>query len=177
MPLTKTRSKAVPSSRRTIGQQLREVIEASGLTAYSLGRDAEVDPGMIQRFLNGERGLTLETINRLGLALGLRLVEGSRSRGRPSKPSRAGTPPVPTPPATALSEDFEPDESTPDLQPLDPRSPDLAIATQGQGDQAEEEPFREPALDGSPGQADPDLIEMDEAMVQDFGGPVWPSWG
>jgi transcriptional regulator with XRE-family HTH domain len=177
MPSTKTRSKPVPSSRRTIGQQLREVIEASGLTAYALGRDAEVNPGIIQRFLNGERGLTLETINRLGLALGLRLVEGSRSRGRPSKPSRIGTLPVAKAPSACQTEDSDRDESTPDLQPLDPRSPDLAIASQGQGDQAEEEPFREPALDGSPDQANPDLIEMDEAMVQDFGGPVWPSWG
>jgi len=79
--------KAVLSTRRTIGQQLHEALLASGLTAYAIGRQAEVDPGMIQRFLNGDRGLSLETVNRLGLALGLRLVEGGRTRGRPSRPS------------------------------------------------------------------------------------------
>jgi hypothetical protein len=79
----------VPAAdRQSVSFRLREAIEADGRTCYALGHEAEVDPGMVQRFLNGDRGLSLATVDRLALALGLRLVEVSRGRGRPSKPAR-----------------------------------------------------------------------------------------
>jgi hypothetical protein len=73
--------------RRTISHQLREAVLADGRTAYALGQAAGIDPGVIQRFLNQERGLTLDTVDRLALALNLRLLEVARStgRGRPRK--------------------------------------------------------------------------------------------
>lgn len=47
---------------------------------------------MIQRFLNEERDIRLETADRLGYALGLRLVEKERGlgRGRPRAGRAAG---------------------------------------------------------------------------------------
>ncbi len=43
---------------------------------------------MIQRFLDGQRSLTLTTVDRIAAALGLRLVEvAGRGRGRPAKVS------------------------------------------------------------------------------------------
>ncbi len=85
---TKTRTAPV-MDRRAVSHQLRESIADDGRTAYALGKAAGVDAGMIQRFVNRERGLTLETVDRLALALGMRLVETGRGRGRPAKPARA----------------------------------------------------------------------------------------
>ncbi len=59
----------------TASDTLKEIIRARGLTAYALSKmsGASVDP--IQRFLNGERGLTTATFDKLADALGLDLVE------------------------------------------------------------------------------------------------------
>ena len=84
--------------RHALSNQLREVIGSRGLTAYGLGKEAGVDPGVIQRFLNRERDVRLETVDRLAAALGLRLVEvARRGKGRPRKagalePAPAGPP-------------------------------------------------------------------------------------
>jgi transcriptional regulator with XRE-family HTH domain len=82
----KTSTSAAPG--HSLSNQLRDVIDSRGLTAYALGKDAGVDPGVIQRFLNRERGLTMATADRLAEALGLRLVEvAARGRGRPRRNS------------------------------------------------------------------------------------------
>lgn len=68
-------------AKHALSDQLREVIASRG-TAYAVAKSADVDPGIIQRFLTGERGLTVATLDRLAEALGLRLVETGR---RPAK--------------------------------------------------------------------------------------------
>jgi transcriptional regulator with XRE-family HTH domain len=69
-----------------LSNQLKDIIQSRGLTAYAVGRMAEVDPGVVQRFLTGERDIRLETADRIGAALGLRLVElGRKVRGRPAR--------------------------------------------------------------------------------------------
>lgn len=76
--------RSTPSStRHTLSYQLRELIDARGLTAYALGQQSGVDPGVVQRFLKGERDIRLETADRLAWSLGLRLVEVAR-KGRTS---------------------------------------------------------------------------------------------
>jgi plasmid maintenance system antidote protein VapI len=59
-----------------IVETLREAIVSSGLTHYSLGKAAGVAPAQIDRFVAGERDLTLTTAARLAEALGLVLVKG-----------------------------------------------------------------------------------------------------
>src|SRR3954447_1740817 len=71
-----------------LGATLREFIRQSGLSTYALGRDAEVDPGAIQRFLSGERDLRLETAARIAATLGLDLVASAR-------PGESGLGPAP----------------------------------------------------------------------------------
>jgi DNA-binding phage protein len=69
-------------------EQLRAAIEASGLTAYRLAQDTGVSVDSIQRWLNGERSMKLETFDALCVALGLKLVAaGGR---RPRKPRSEG---------------------------------------------------------------------------------------
>lgn len=57
---------------------MREIIEARGLTAYAAARLAGVDPGVVSRFMTGQRDIRMETADRLAAALGLRLVELAR---------------------------------------------------------------------------------------------------
>lgn len=87
MPKAKPKPKppAPRPSKHTLSYQLREVIEARGITAYALGQDAGVDPTVIGRFLAGERDLRLATADKLAQALGLRLVEIAKPNSRSRK--------------------------------------------------------------------------------------------
>lgn len=87
---SKTRSRPV-RHRLPIPDQLRSIIRARDVSAYQLARDVDTAPSVITRFLNGERGLNLETFDRLADALGLKLVEGPRPT------PRAGLAPAPAP--------------------------------------------------------------------------------
>ena len=83
-----TTARALPN-RHTLSYQLREIIDARGLTAYAAGQLAGVDPGVVSRFLTGQRDIRLETADRLAAALGLRLVEVARKvkATRPGRPA------------------------------------------------------------------------------------------
>ena len=80
-----------PARRPTaaVSDQLRAVITARRLTPYAVARLADVAPSVMTRFVNGERGLTLDTFDKIAEALGLRLVEIAR-RGRPPAGKQAG---------------------------------------------------------------------------------------
>ena len=65
-----------------LSAQLLEVIRSRGVVPAELARDAAVNPTMIRRFVAGERDVTLGTADRLAEALGLRLVEGGRGKGK-----------------------------------------------------------------------------------------------
>src|SRR5215210_3041439 len=83
-------TRAGTAGRQGPSVQLREAIERSGLTAYAVGRRAGVDPGVVQRFVTGERDIRMGTADKLCEVLGLRLVEdGRRKKGRPARPSVA----------------------------------------------------------------------------------------
>jgi DNA-binding Xre family transcriptional regulator len=58
----------------SLRDQLRELIEDSGHTAYSLGKAVGVAEEVIRRFSNGSRDLTLRTADKLCAALGVKLV-------------------------------------------------------------------------------------------------------
>ena len=93
MPKPKARKKAEPrGAKHSLSRQLREIIDSRGLTAYALGQSSGVDPTVIGRFLADERDIRLGTADKLASALGLRLVEVARpkGRGRPSKPGPDG---------------------------------------------------------------------------------------
>ncbi len=92
MAKSKHKQPVARETKHTLSCQLREVIESRGLTAYALGKEAEVDPTVIGRFLSGERDLRLATADRLALALSLRLVEVARAvrKTRSSGPAAKG---------------------------------------------------------------------------------------
>ena len=78
MPAKQT---AAPRRDGTISDQLRRFIGGHGTgTAYGAAASAGISPVVVARFLKHERGLTLETVDKLGEALGLKLVKVGRGR-------------------------------------------------------------------------------------------------
>jgi transcriptional regulator with XRE-family HTH domain len=72
---------AAPSA--SIGDQLKAIVENQGLTGCEVAHRAGVSARAVQRWMAGERDIRLETADRIGRALGVRLVEtGPRRRAR-----------------------------------------------------------------------------------------------
>ena len=61
---------------------LRRAIRDSGLSQSEIARRAEIDVGMVNRFLHGSRGMTLAMAERLAAALELelRVVKARRDK-------------------------------------------------------------------------------------------------
>ena len=57
-----------------LSDQLRSIIEQAGTSRYRLAKDSKVDAGQLCRFMQGKVQLTLDTLDRIGLVMGLRLV-------------------------------------------------------------------------------------------------------
>ena len=93
------------SMKTPIADTLRNVIKARRLTGYGVAKDADVAPSVVNKFLRGERGLTLDSFERICSALGLTLTEDRRRR-RSSSGGRTAPTIIPTP-------DLEP---TPEIQ-------------------------------------------------------------
>ena len=59
---------------KTITGQLRWYLKDSGVSTYRLEREIGIHNSVLSRFLRGERGLGLDTLDTLAKYLGLRLV-------------------------------------------------------------------------------------------------------
>ena len=57
-----------------ISQQLRRFILEAGVTQYRICKTAKLHQSQMLRFINTGRGISLETVDRIGQALRLRLV-------------------------------------------------------------------------------------------------------
>jgi transcriptional regulator with XRE-family HTH domain len=71
-----------PKARQTVSDQLREMIESRDETPTELGKRSKVDSTVIARFMSGEREIRNGTLDKLAAALGLRLVEVARPKGK-----------------------------------------------------------------------------------------------
>ncbi len=67
-----------PSRPKTISEQLRREITASGVSLTRLARAADIAEGALSRFMRGERGLTTGTLDKLCGTLGLELRRAKR---------------------------------------------------------------------------------------------------
>lgn len=56
-----------------ISEQLRDAIANSGETRYAISKATSVDQAVLAKFVNGKRGLSLETIDKLAKYLRLEL--------------------------------------------------------------------------------------------------------
>lgn len=77
-----------PKKIKTLSDQLRQIIADSGLSRYEISKRSGVDEAALSRFANGKRGLTTETLDRLGPVLGLELSAGRPAGVRQAKKGR-----------------------------------------------------------------------------------------
>jgi len=64
-----------------LSDQLRRVIDESGLSRYALAQLADIDESALAKFYNARRTLSMPAMDRLGEVLGLEIV----MRRKPSK--------------------------------------------------------------------------------------------
>jgi predicted transcriptional regulator len=60
--------------RRTMSDILRKAISESGLTLYRISKDSGVPYATLHRFVRGQRGVSMEALDKLCFYLGMRLT-------------------------------------------------------------------------------------------------------
>ncbi len=68
-----------------LSDQLRRAIETSNIGQNELARRIGLDKSVLSRFLHGKSGLSIQTIDAIGEALGLRIVVEKRKAKRGGK--------------------------------------------------------------------------------------------
>lgn len=61
---------------------IRRAVEASGKSRYRIAKESGVSAGQLSRLVNGERGMTVDTIDRLADYLGLRITIEPKAKTR-----------------------------------------------------------------------------------------------
>jgi transcriptional regulator with XRE-family HTH domain len=74
-----------------LSDQLRRIIVESGVSRYQLARETGVQESALSRFVSGERGLTMDSIDKVAEALELEVVVKRRRVGTGSKRQHEGT--------------------------------------------------------------------------------------
>ena len=59
-----------------------EQAETSGVTRYRIALDTGISQALLSRFMSGERGLSVESIERLAEYLGLEIIVRPKRKGR-----------------------------------------------------------------------------------------------
>lgn len=70
------------NARQTLTSQLRQIVADSGQTLGELARETGIDKSTLSRFINGQRGLSMEALDALGKYLGLRIVKATKPRAK-----------------------------------------------------------------------------------------------
>jgi len=63
---------------KRVSDQLREIIERSGLSRYEIARRTGIHQSQLCRFASGERGLSMAGLDALGKLLGLKVTATRR---------------------------------------------------------------------------------------------------
>jgi plasmid maintenance system antidote protein VapI len=61
-----------------LSEQFRKAIETCGESRYAISKATGIDQSALSRFIHGERGLSMDVMDRLGEYLGLKLVATRR---------------------------------------------------------------------------------------------------
>ena len=59
---------------KKLSDQLREAIEAAGVSRYSISKQTGVSETTLCRFVSGERGISVDAMDAIGQYLGLSIV-------------------------------------------------------------------------------------------------------
>jgi transcriptional regulator with XRE-family HTH domain len=75
MPIIRNMSKRTRrTTRPTVSEQLRRIIDGCGLTRYEIAKRTGVEQSQLSRFMAGERGLSTATLDALGKLLDLEII-------------------------------------------------------------------------------------------------------
>ncbi len=74
-------AKSVPNQ---LTDQLRQAIDACGLSRYEIAKQTGIDESALAKFYNGHRGLSMAALNALGQVLQLKIVSVRKPK-RPEK--------------------------------------------------------------------------------------------
>ena len=85
MATAKKKAQKTDTTDQPLTREIRSAITDDGRTNYALAMDAGVDESALRRFQSRERSLSLETADKLAVALGLQLVRKARPKARASK--------------------------------------------------------------------------------------------
>ncbi len=66
--------------RVKLSEQVRRAVDNCGLTRYAVAKATGIDHATISRFMSGERGLPMKTLDRLAGFLDLSIVAGKRPK-------------------------------------------------------------------------------------------------
>ncbi len=66
--------------RVKLSNQIRQAVVACGVTRYSISKATGISESALSRFVSGERGLSLGTLDRLADFLELSIVAGKRPK-------------------------------------------------------------------------------------------------
>lgn len=69
--------------RLSLSDELRQAVERSGLSRYSIWQQTGIDQGSLSKFMDGERGLGMESIDKLADLLGLHICAADAKQSRP----------------------------------------------------------------------------------------------
>lgn len=69
-------------SPEKLTDQLRRIVAESGKSLGQITRDTGIDKSALSRFVNGERGLSMEALDKIGEYLGLRFAADKRRKSR-----------------------------------------------------------------------------------------------
>ena len=65
-----------------LSDQLRRAIEESEMTRYRISKLTGIDQATLSRFVHGECGMLMESLDKLAAVLDLRLTSGASGRGK-----------------------------------------------------------------------------------------------
>jgi hypothetical protein len=67
-------------ARRRLTDELRAAIDEDERSRYAICRAIDLDPAVLSRFMSRQRGLSLETLDKLARLLDLHLTKGKHHR-------------------------------------------------------------------------------------------------
>jgi predicted transcriptional regulator len=68
--------------RPRFSDELRQAIDACGMTRYRIARLLDISEATLSRFMSGERGLTMKCLDSLAALLDLHVAAGKRPKAK-----------------------------------------------------------------------------------------------
>ena len=68
--------------RMKLSDQIRQAVDDCGMTRYRIAKETGISNATLSRFISGERGLPMKTLDVLAELLNLQIMVGKRPKGQ-----------------------------------------------------------------------------------------------